>query len=208
MTHLDPNSFRFGAWPLPGLSWPVAAKFMQMCMWMLACFALCCVHIALQVMHVWIYLCIGQCSLPPTLQWTMHSHWLHVIFWGAFSSAAALSSARLPRRGLLILQPHYPVQGYPGGPTFQWGLLILQPHYPVQGYPGGPTFQWGLLILQPRYPVQGYPGGPLPVGAALVQYSRTIQCTTTTFQWSWHFPVKKKSRKMLSLETKQLYLYK
>ena len=35
----------------------------------------------------------------------------------------------------------------------------------------------------------------LPVGAALVQYSRTIQCTTTTFQWSWHFPVKKKSQK-------------
>ena len=62
--------------------------------------------------------------------------------------------------GLLILQPHYPVQGYPGGPTFQWGLLILQPHYPVQGYPGGPTFQWGLLTLQPHYPVQGYPGGP------------------------------------------------
>ena len=100
---------------------------------------------------------LAQCSLPPTLQWTQK-------FVFATFQCSRTIQCMVTQEG--PLSSHYPVHGYPGGPTFQWGLA-LQPHYPVHGYPGGPTFQWG-LVLQPHYPVPGYPGGP-------------------TFQWGLYF---------------------
>ena len=114
---------------------------------------------------------LAQCSLPPTLQWTQN-------LFLPLSSAAALSSAWLPRRA------HFPVgAGLAAALSSAW--LPRRAHFPV----GSLSSAW--LPRRAHFPVGAGLAAALssarlprrahfPVGAVLLQYSRTIQCTTTT----------------------------